>query len=387
MIPKRLESISEDDIQGLISNAISEGRTIDYKREMPGGTDAAKKEYLADISSFANTSGGDLIFGVDEAQGIPTEIVGIASVDPDAEIRRVDSITASGLSPRIRYHINPVDCSGKRVLIVRVERSWVGPHRVIFAGSDKFYARNSTGKYPLDVNELRAAFTFSNTVTERIRAFRTDRIIALSNNETPMPFVEGPKIVLHCIPVEAFAGNSQYDVMQFYHDLARLRPMVASGWTQGINLDGVFIYSGNNPAYSYTQIRRNGVIEVVDGSILNPWGEQKLISHVVYEGAILSYLPYCIQKLQELGCSAPVVVALTLTNIKGFQMELLGYMPSLVIRQPISLETLMLPEAVVEDLAEAPDKILKPMFDLVWNACGLPESKNFDREGKWKHRQ
>lgn len=58
------EAIAEADLLALISNAVSEGRTIDYKRELPGNSDGEKKEFLADVSSFANTSGGDLIFGL-----------------------------------------------------------------------------------------------------------------------------------------------------------------------------------------------------------------------------------------------------------------------------------------------------------------------------------
>jgi hypothetical protein len=387
MIQKRLEDISEDNLLGLISNGIAEGRTIEYKRDLPGGTDASKKEYLADVSSFANTSGGDLIFGMEEAGGVPTQITGLTSTDLDAELRRLDSITAAGLAPRIRYHTHTVDCGGKRVLVVRVERSWIGPHRVVLTGHDKFYARNSAGKYSLDVDELRAAFTLSNTVTERIRAFRTDRIIALSNNHTPIPFVEHPKIVLHCIPVESFAGRPQYDVLQYYHHQDRLQPMQGSGWQVRINLEGVVSYSGN-PAYSYTQVHRNGVIEVVNGSILgNEYGGKKLIPSFIYEGAVLNYLPLCFQKLQELGCSAPVIVALTLTNVKGVQMGLDGVAVGFDIGQPINTETLVLPEAVVEDFSTSPDKILRPMFDLVWNACGYPKSKNFDREGNWVHRR
>jgi len=39
---------------------------LDYKRDVPGESDQDKKEFLADISSFANATGGDLIYGVDE---------------------------------------------------------------------------------------------------------------------------------------------------------------------------------------------------------------------------------------------------------------------------------------------------------------------------------
>ena len=37
----------------------------------PWGSDQEKEEFLADVSSFANTMGGDLIYGIEEENGIP----------------------------------------------------------------------------------------------------------------------------------------------------------------------------------------------------------------------------------------------------------------------------------------------------------------------------
>jgi hypothetical protein len=49
----------------------------------------------------------------------------------------------------------------------------------------------------------------------------------------------------------------------------------------------------------------------------------------------------------------------------------------------IDSETLVLPEALVEDFATPPTQILKPIFDLIWNACGFSGSENFDLDGNW----
>lgn len=386
MILKPLNSVSEADLQILITNAVPEGKTIEYKELLPGNADAEKKEFLADVSSFANTVGGDLIFGITEDQGTPASIVGVIANDLDLELRRLDSIIMSGLDPRIRYAVRVVDCNGgRRIIVIRCERSWSGLHRVVFKGHDKFYGRNSAGKYPLDVAELRTAFTLSGTVNERIANFRTDRIIALSNNDTPIPFVESPKIILHC-PIESFAAQPRYNVLQYFDHPERLKPMSASGWDRNINLDGIVSYSGNDPAYSYTQLYRNGVIEVVHGLLLEHEHKgRRLIPSVAYEEAIFKYLPFCFQKLQELDCSAPVVVALTLSRVRGLQMGVdnMGFQ----VGRPIPVETLILPETVVEDLATSAGVILKPMFDLVWNSCGYPASKNFDAHGNWIQRR
>jgi hypothetical protein len=36
MIPKPIENITKDDIIRLIANGVPEGRTVEYKREVPG---------------------------------------------------------------------------------------------------------------------------------------------------------------------------------------------------------------------------------------------------------------------------------------------------------------------------------------------------------------
>jgi hypothetical protein len=387
MIQKPVDTISEDDLLALITNGVSEGRTIDYKRELPGNSDGDKKEFLADVSSFANTSGGDLVFGIDEAQGLPTQLTGFQSANADMEIRRLESILASGLDPRIRYAARVIPCSGGlKSLVIRVDRSWTGPHRVIFKGHDKFYGRNSAGKYPLDINELRSAFTLASTVTERIRAFRTDRIISLSNNETPIPFVDDPKIVLHCIPIESFAGQLQYDILPFNQDPRLLRPMASSSWDRRLNLDGIVVFGGRNPAHTYTQLYRTGVIEAVQGSVLATEHEGRfIIPSVAYEQYIFQYLPHCFQVLQRIGANVPLVVALSLIGTRGLQMGVDYF--EFEVSYPIQVDTLTLPETIVQDFSIPVGRILKPMFDLVWNACGQPSSKNFDAEGNWVNRR
>jgi hypothetical protein len=383
MILRPLNDISEADLAALITNGVAEGRTIDYKRVLPGNSDADKKEFLADASSFANTGGGDLVFGMDEVGGLPTQIVGVQVADLDLEIRRLDSILAAGLSPRIRYAMRTVmTAAGERVLVLRIERSWAGPHRVVFQQQDKFYGRNSAGKYPLDVNELRAAFTLSSVATERIRAFRTDRIIALSNNQTPLPFMDSPKVVFHCIPLDAFAGTAQYNVLPLYNNPVPLSPMGTTTWDRRLNLDGVLAFGTQQPCVSYTQLYRNGTIEVVQGRILaHEYEGRMVIPSVTYERYILEYLPRCFNLLQTIGANVPAVVALTLLKTKGLYMGVrnLWDQPG----YPIDSESLVLPDVIVDSFATPPNHVLRPLFDLIWNACGLPSSDNFDGNGNW----
>jgi hypothetical protein len=385
MIQKPIGAIEESDLTALISNGVREGRTIEYKRDLPGNSDGDKKEFLGDASSFANTSGGDLIFGIDESEGLPSQVAGVQSPDNDAVIRRLESILASGLDPRIRYALKPVECAdGRRVFVIRVERSWNGPHRVVFQGSDKFFGRNAAGKYPLDVNELRAAFNLSKTAVERIRAFRADRLIALSNNETPVPFSDDSKIVLHCLPIESFTGQRQYDVLPFKQNPLLLTPMASQSWDRRLNLDGIVAFAGV-PSRSYTQLYRDGVIEAVLGGVLRSGKDDNLIPSIAYEKYVVDYLPKCFNVLQQLQASAPVAVALSFTGTKGLRMAVDSY--GFDTGYPIQVDTLAIPESIVEDFAEPVGKILKPIFDRVWNACGYECSHNFDADGNWINRR
>ena len=387
MIPKPFDQIAEADLLALITNGVSEGRTIEYKRELPGNSESDKKEFLADVSSFPNTTGGDLIFGMDEVDGLPTQLTGFQSINSDAELQRLESILASGLEPRIRYSAKIIPCQGGlKALIIRAERSWIGPHRVVFKGHDKFYGRNSSGKYPLDVDQLRSAFTFSSTVNEKLRAFRADRIIALRNNDTPIPFPDDPKIVLHCIPIESFAGQTQYDVLPFNQNPLLLRPMGSTSYDRRLNLEGIVAFGGGAPPHTYTQLYRTGIIEAVRARTLaHEYGGKMLIPSVLYEQTVFNYLPHCFQVLRQLGANVPVFVAVSLLGTRGLEMGVDQF--GLEAGYPIKDDALILPESIVQDFSTPVGKVLKPIFDLVWNACGLPASKNFDSEGKWIDRR
>jgi hypothetical protein len=389
MISKRLEEIGEADLDDLLANGVTEGKTIEYKKVLPGNSDSEKKEFLADVSSFANTTGGDLIFGIDEAQGAPAGIRGVVLSDPDLEVRRLDSIISDGLEPRIRFATRVIQRNeGLPALVLRTERSWIGPHRVIFKGHDKFYARNSAGKYPMDVSELRSAFTLASSVTEQVRRFRADRLARLSDNKTPVTLVAGlSRTVLHCIPLESFSRTVQYDVLKYSQpwQTASFPPVIpGSGWSHRINLDGIATYCGDvDGSLAYTQLFRNGIVEAVEAYWLNinRGGGTRTLPHLAVEREILGYLGKLFDIQKGLGVNPPIAVALTLTETRGLKMA--SEMYPFDSGGSIAEDNLILPETVVEGFDEPPSKILKPLFDLVWNACGLLKSRNFDDHGNW----
>jgi len=385
MINKHLDKIDISDLKQLQSNAVSEGKTIEYKKLLPTNSYADRKEFLADISSFSNASGGDLIFGILEENGSPKSIDGLEIENVDEEIRKYENIIRDGIEPRIIFATRAVNVSGKKnIFIFRVNKSWMGPHRVIYEGHDKFYSRNSAGKYALDTNELKSAFNLSQTLTEQINKFKTERITQLISDNLPLPFYDGGKIVLHLIPLESFSPNYRIDLNPIINEPAKLKPIYASGWSYRINLEGVLSYSGdrNDKSHSYIQLYRNGIIEAVEGLMLSAEREKKYIPSVAYEIELIKSLREFLNLTKELGINMPIVIFLTLIGVNGYEMAV-DRMRFWGDYYKIDKDILQLPETLIESYNTEPKDILRPMFDLVWNACGFKRSYNFDEAGNW----
>src|SRR5262245_14783949 len=127
MINRPFDSIDRADLQKLIDAARPEGRQIDYKSGPPGNGDGDKKEFLADVTSFANTVGGDLLIGVDErredgrATGIPAALTPLADAAADATILRIEGMLRDGVAPRMAgIRIRRVAVDGGVLLLIRI---------------------------------------------------------------------------------------------------------------------------------------------------------------------------------------------------------------------------------------------------------------------------
>ncbi len=182
---KPLDKIEGNDLQVLIDDKVAERKRIEYKRDLPGTSYKDRKEFLADVSSFANTVGGYLLYGVDAKDGVPVELCGveIASVD-DLKLTWENRLR-DGLSPQIPpFDIQTIELAPNNdVIILHIPRSWLVPHRVTLENHGHFYGRNSAGHFQMDVPQLRTAFELSGTLTERIRDFRADRLSKIMSGE------------------------------------------------------------------------------------------------------------------------------------------------------------------------------------------------------------
>ncbi|HOO55110.1 MAG TPA: ATP-binding protein [Methanothrix sp.] len=391
---KPLDLLEEADLWRLMEDEVPESKVIDYKKRLPGPSDLEKREFLRDVSSFANASGGHLVYGIAEENGVPVKICGLADIDPDHEILRLESMVQTGIAPRIpgiSMRSVPLE-GGRSVIVVRIPKSWASPH-MITKGSSRFYSRNSAGKYPLDVFEIRTAFSITGTASERMRDFRAETLAKIVAKETPAPLNDGPKMVFQIVPFGAFEPSSRFDVsslVQSYKSGKGTLPLPLTGLFSGwrYNFDGLLTYDDRG---SYTQAFVSGIIEAVDSFVLSDQADdpdsEKVIPSLRFEETILEALPKytCIQ--ERLGVEPPVFVMLSLLGVKGRLMQVDTPDFSGVRDVQIDRDALLVPEIMVESFEYSPQEVLRPAFDAVWRAAGWERSMNYDEEGRWVGRR
>jgi hypothetical protein len=387
-----IDVLDRSDLEALILSGEAESRFIEYKLLLPSMSDSDKKEFLADVSSFANAAGGDIVYGMRAINGIPGELIGLEFANVDGEKLRLEEMIRTGIAPRVSgLSIKAVPLDGPKVaIVVRIPHSFGRPHMVTFKGSSRFFSRNSGGKYQLDVSELRSAFLISATFAERARNFRIDRLARLVAHETPVTLQGPPTAVLHLIPASAFDVGSTLDLAPLLGQADRLRPMLASGsyHSPRYNFDGLLANDlVQGAASSYVQLFRNGTIEATLADLNNDEPIKKVFATDWLEEKLIEALPIYIRAQQDIGIQSPIFLMLTLLGVSGY---ILGVKEGLRRRSysqtPIDRDQLEVPEIMLEDFAKSPAEVLRPIFDAVWNAAAWPRCLNYDKDGTWSLR-
>lgn len=149
MLEKRAEEVTEKDVRELLKEQIPEGLRLEYKAKPPGLDDKnQKKEFLRDVTAFANAHGGYIIYGIEEEDGKPKALVGVnLPSSEDAFKQRITNLLRDAVEPPITQHEAAfLEVDGRRLLLLRIPKSYTGPHRI---SREDFFTRNTVGKHPM----------------------------------------------------------------------------------------------------------------------------------------------------------------------------------------------------------------------------------------------
>lgn len=395
----QFHAISESDLVRLSADAVEESKVLEFKEALPLGSDAEKREFLSDVTALANTDGGDLVLGLRAEKGVAKELVGLRNVIPDDFVARLENLLRDSVQPRVSgvQMRTLLLANGNHALLIRVPRSLSAPHMIRHQGVTRFCGRNTNGKYDLDVHELRSAFLANETFADRLRSFRLDRVNRLISGGGYVPLADEHLLVLHLLPVIGARPDTRLTTSDFKLILSENQPspIGSHGWTPSFNFDGHLLSAApiNGKASSYVQVMRNGFLEAVDATTLEPTPTNraghlplKLIPGVAWESRLIEALSKYLKALHALGLHPPYVASLSLLNVRGYTMIVDPRMGS-VQQRPIDRDHLLTDEILIESLTTSPERLLRPLFDQVWSACGWHGSINFTEEGNWTDRR
>ena len=382
-LPSNLATVSEADVLRLITAQETEGPHLEFKRELPRTDNGSRHEFLADVSAFANSGGGDVVFGIEEDdQGRAASVVALAE-NPDQEPRRLLDVLMNGVEPRLPgVHVQPIAVTGGSVFVLRVPQSWAGPHRV--KTNQHFFLREGPRKRQLDVPEIRSLFLRSDSQAQKVRDFRTDRLGKLIAGETPIKLVQGAVLAIHLVPTQAALGLMSVDPVP-YLDRRQLPVLGAAGANPRLNIDGVLTARNwtEQGTYGYAQFFRNGFFESVYVLITHAQHGATLGS-VGYEEKLIALVRAFRNELAHLGFGAEITMMLSIIGAKQVELGLDRHRFAFLDAHQgrFDRDTLVLPDVILpESLPEA--QALRPVFDLVWQAAGLNGSINYNSDGEW----
>jgi hypothetical protein len=213
-------------------------------------------------------------------------------------------------------------------------------------------------------------------LTESLRSFYRDRIAAIFRGDTPVPLGRSARLVIHTLPVSAFAPGTRRSLP--WSDLQRYGAElcfkeVLRGRT---NVDGyVMPQRSETQSMEYVQMFRTGVLERVHTGFT--WEDVDGNAFVVGEDIVQimrSGVSGMLATERALGIEPPIVV---LVAVKGVRGRVLTYGDKAARSlqgspgEGFDRDRFVLPEVICEDLDSPYDPLIEELLTVFWQAAGI----------------
>jgi hypothetical protein len=374
-------------IEKAIKLGVAESETLDLKRE--SYTDS--KEWLKDVTAFANTTGGRILIGIDEDKhGKATAAPGfVPAGGMDQEIQRLNNwlrdLSEPDVSAAVRITAEEDD-TGKHFLVVDVEESSQAPHRVTIKSEKvgrQVYVRKARDNVPASMAEIKDIVVGVNRTPRLISEFVEERRLKLPRSN-PLTTNLDRYLAFHAAPRRGFGSRALADWVLAHEDVllgnredldwSRTRP----------NLLGAVSGSSSRAASddrNYHQVFNNGAVELVYTRLLFQPGEREdNAEHVVPGPWLKRYVTLHLARMlavmfEATGCDQ-FEVATTLAGVGGLK---------LVWKDPQRFDessrdtpwehTFAIPSVTVRIGADGQPlaEDLHQILDLIWRAWGESE--------------
>lgn len=391
LLGKRIKDVTIDDIQRLIDNEVAESMTIEYKAELKIDKGEERKEFLADITSFTNTEGGVIIYGIAEKKdsnhqnlGIPDRLTPIESENTEKLIQAIESIAKDGVEPKIgNLAVHTIQHQGGYLLLIGISKSIGLPHMVTIKRTNKFYKRSNSGKYLVDVYELQTLYNQSISNKQEAERFRIRRINEVKNNQFLPNVDSGPTLFFHVIPTNFLVNEidlTNTDTIDLI--VKELKPIQHHGWDFFLNIEGICTFNDLEEGIikSYTQFFRNGMVEFFTTKLFHFKNSKNkiFIEGQMIEIEAIRALNNVLKVYNSLNIDYPFIVFFSFAGIRPATI----YGGNLADRpRIIHKDELLTPPVLITDNSQSIDQQLKPLFDIMWQSGNFTKSPYYDDNG------
>lgn len=366
----------------MVGASVAKGTHLDVFATLPSLSESETHEFLADVSSFANGAGGDLLYGVmTDAEGRAAAISAHDGAISE-EVARLDCMASVGIEPPVpglTFHCIAV--RGGHVIVVRVPQSWAAPHRV--RSSRNFYVREDGHRRELGLAELQGLFLRSESQSQRVEDFRTMRVGKMVSGTIPHRLVKGARLLAHFVPTRAALSALSVDPVPYASErsLPILGPFRSS---TRMTVDGALVLSEpkNEGAEAYSVLFRNGFFESVRVLPYDPMGRTQLSASTA-EALLIAAVADLREEYRFLGIGSEMTCLATILDADkvNFLTDHSEYQDA-PHQGRFDRRFILLPSTLVADEL-TPTYALRPLFDVVWQAAGYERSMNYTADGVW----
>jgi hypothetical protein len=177
------------DLERLITEEVKESLTLDYKASSALAKDNKQRDELCkDVTAFANSAGGQIVYGVEEDKNLPAKIDDGA--DPAITKEWIEQVIDSRVQPRIEgLVITPIKLTkGLGFVLTIPQATSRAPHQ---APDKKYYKRQNFQSSPMEDYEIRDTLRRATTpvlqVTLNLAGKRTAQLEFIPNQNVSKP--------------------------------------------------------------------------------------------------------------------------------------------------------------------------------------------------------
>ena len=260
---------------------------------------------------------------------------------------------------------------------------------VTIDGTNKFFGRVSTGKYPMSVDEIGRGFSEHNELQETISRWRSHRAELIEHGNGPVKLTRDVTMLFDVIPADSFAQGILRESWRMSEQEKSQVYVPHQGTSTMYNADGFLRFASTgtqSEAFGYTQLFRSGIVEYADGFCCNPppGGGHPMILGQELEKQMVQCYEDAINRFRRLGRSGVFYVDFSLIGIAG--RAIFAILMSTVFGQHLIRQNIFSSPEVLVDINEPEEspygRTLLPLVDTMWQVGGR-EGIPFKPKGVW----